>query len=86
MKQLSKAARVVVAMYLALVLLALLFVPVHGNRDYNPGFVFLWGVLFGPWYINFEVLRWEILILTVAAALALTLVSLVAKKPGDNLG
>jgi polyferredoxin len=75
-KRLSPVVRKIIAVYLAFVLLALLFVPgAHGS-------VFLPIAISS--YINYRVLTLEILLLTVAAAFALVVASLLSSRHGNT--
>lgn len=85
MKRLSPVVRKIIAVYLGLLLLALLFVP--GGGDFRPsgeaiyiGYVFLPKVFFSDYYVNYEALRLEIEILTIGAAFALAVSSLLSSK------
>lgn len=84
MKQLSVPARKIIAVYLGLLLLALLFVPGGGSMNSGrvtySGPVFLPKVLFSDYYANYEALILEIGILTIGAAFALAVESLLSHK------
>lgn len=93
MKQLSPVVRKIIAVYLGLLLLALLFVPGYGNSKttaVNPwqsiraatysGYVFLPKVFFSDYYVDYEALTLEIVVLTIGAAFALAVGSLLRKR------
>jgi hypothetical protein len=84
MKRLSPVVRKIIVVYLGLLLLALLFVPGGGNFKISStatysGYVFLPKVFFSDYYVNYEALRLEIGILTIGAAFALAVESLLRK-------
>lgn len=82
MTRLSPVVRKIIAVYLGLLLLVLLFIPGSGpmnsGRVTYSGPVFLPKVLFSDYYVNYEALRLEIGILTIGAAFALAVESLLS--------
>jgi hypothetical protein len=86
MKELSPIVRKIIAVYLGLLLLALLFVPGGGNFSNGGGFtysgyVFLPMVFFpGNYYVHYWTLTLEIVVLTVAAAFALAVESVLSHR------
>lgn len=85
MKRLSPVVRKIIAVYLGLLLLALLFVPGGGNFKTSStatysGYVFLPKVFFSDYYVNYEALTLEIEVLTIGAAFALAVSSLLSNR------
>lgn len=90
MKRLSTAARRAVAVYLMLLFSVLLVVPAYApasySSTYSGRYLIVWEIAIHGWHINFAVLFWEILLLTVGLGFGLALVSLLGKNTEDKPG